>query len=346
MKTALEKLQEVDFVSMDWNSSEAQVESLQISGVPRVNRSPSSLQKVVSASVHRQQRSSDDSSSQEDRLDPMQGMLTKLAQSLGGQCQGSAGYVPFPTQQPTGGAVTGTVSAGVAQAPDLNQLLSLLIMQNLAQQQDSSSSKNGKKKNKKKAKDSSSEQDSSGTDSEVGGSNSITTSFERFEKLKERRVRAPRKIIRAFRSRAVKKLRIRPGRSIAYEDLWSARMFYKCKSMGKIAWVILEVMQNLEDSQPDVAYATAIRGWQAIKQFAIDGGSWRAAWPLTLLEDPTGIDEFGGTEEDLAVVGGLLRARQDLREKVKPYKKNQDVDEEDKDEEHAEANKNKKGGKK
>ena len=58
------------------------------------------------------------------------------------------------------------------------------------------------------------------------------------------------------------------------------------RSMGRVAFALCEVMERMELEEWDVAYATAVQLYKAIKQYLIDQGSWRAAWPLTLLEDP------------------------------------------------------------
>ena len=47
-------------------------------------------------------------------------------------------------------------------------------------------------------------------------------------------------------------------------------------------------------------------------QFCLDGGSWKAAWVSTTVEDPYGSVEFGGAEEELNIVAGLLKAKQEL----------------------------------
>ena len=51
-------------------------------------------------------------------------------------------------------------------------------------------------------------------------------------------------------------------------------------------------------------------------------GSWKAAWVLTTVEDPYGSVEFGGTEEELNIVAGLLKAKQELASSVNAAKPN------------------------
>ena len=60
-----------------------------------------------------------------------------------------------------------------------------------------------------------------------------------------------------------------------------------------------------------------MQGVKALYQFALDGGSWRTAWALTLLEDPYDRPRFAGEESELATVTGFLRAQDDLDERIK-----------------------------
>ena len=60
-----------------------------------------------------------------------------------------------------------------------------------------------------------------------------------------------------------------------------------------------------------------MQGLKASHQFALDSGSWKAAWELTLLGDPYQGPEFGGDPSELTVVGGYLKAADELRERVR-----------------------------
>ena len=80
--------------------------------------------------------------------------------------------------------------------------------------------------------------------------------------------------------------------------------------------MLAEAMEYHEIGQHDIAYATVVQLYKSLHQFVVDRGSWKAAWLLTLLEDPYGSEEFGGSPEELAVVGGHLKATSDLHEKV------------------------------
>ena len=104
-----------------------------------------------------------------------------------------------------------------------------------------------------------------------------------------------------------------PGHAWRYSDLWKEKTFYKCKSVGRLGHGLLEIIQRFEQNEPMVAWATAIQLWTACHQFALDAGSWKTAWVLTLLEDPFEVEEFGGTEEELSITAGFLRSKADLK---------------------------------
>ena len=114
----------------------------------------------------------------------------------------------------------------------------------------------------------------------------------------------------------MQKLRVRPGQNWSYEDYWKTLPVGRHKTIGRILFVLQEVIEYLDLGQPDIAFATVVQLFKALHQFLVDGGSWKAAWLLTLMEDPYGEEEFGGTSEELAVVGGHLKASAELWEKV------------------------------
>ena len=94
--------------------------------------------------------------------------------------------------------------------------------------------------------------------------------------------------------------------------------FQNFRSVGRCAYLFSEIIEECERSQ-DVAIiqATAIQALKSSHQFAIDGGSWRAAFALSLFVDPYGKEVFGGSEEELSTVVGYLKAQDDLQERVK-----------------------------
>ena len=72
----------------------------------------------------------------------------------------------------------------------------------------------------------------------------------------------------------------------------------------------------MEQGRADIGYATIVQLYKSLHQYVLDKGNWKAAWLLSLLEDPYGSDSFGGDDDELAVIGGKLRADMDLWEKV------------------------------
>ena len=81
-------------------------------------------------------------------------------------------------------------------------------------------------------------------------------------------------------------------------------------------FVLAEILERFEMGEGEVAWASTVQLYKSLHQFLIDGGDWRVAWDLTLLEDPFGADAFGGSDSELAIIGGHLKATSDLSEKV------------------------------
>ena len=85
--------------------------------------------------------------------------------------------------------------------------------------------------------------------------------------------------------------------------------------MGRVGYALAEVIQEHAAGNPDAACATAIQLYKAVCQMAVDQGDWRAAWPLTFLDDPYLTPQHTSANE-LDVVGGMLKAKADLKQKV------------------------------
>ena len=67
-------------------------------------------------------------------------------------------------------------------------------------------------------------------------------------------------------------------------------------------------------------HLAAVQALKSCHQFALDGGDWKAAWPLAQVRDPYKHTAFGGTETALNLVAGLLRAEADLHNRVRHTK--------------------------
>jgi len=137
-------------------------------------------------------------------------------------------------------------------------------------------------------------------------------------KLKKSRLTKPKSIISRFREDIKEELNVRGGDLWKYRDLWDKTSFRNFRSIGRAGFILLEIIEQMDAGKPEVAHATAIQGWKAIRQFTLDQGSWQASWPLSLLPDPYEQNEWGGTHEEMAAVAGFLRAKADLKEKVHP----------------------------
>ena len=205
--------------------------------------------------------------------------------------QFSQGAPPAPTQPPP--------------AMTQDAMMQMLMMSQLTQQY-------AKARKKKKGQGSSSDSMSGG--GERG--NTAIDAIHRYSKLKSRRVKHPKKIARRFFKGLLKKHQVKPGDTFSFLQDWESLPIGRFRSMGRISYALCEIMERLQLGQPEIAYATAIQLYKAIHQMLLDGGSWKVAWALTLLEDPYKGAEWGGDEAELASIAGMMKARADLQERV------------------------------
>ena len=160
----------------------------------------------------------------------------------------------------------------------------------------------------------------------LGGDQGVTTSsnviaraFANMETMRSERVDSPESIINPFLREVWDQLGVRtPHQHWQFREHWESQNYTRCRSVGRCAYILAEVVQALYDNQPRVALATAVAGWQGCHQFALDQGSWRAAWPLVRLRDPYARAPFAGSARDLSTVGGFLRAQHDLQDRIGP----------------------------
>jgi len=123
----------------------------------------------------------------------------------------------------------------------------------------------------------------------------------------------------------MEKLGVRPGEPWRSQQLWAKVPWKTFRSVGRLAWGLLEAMEmadrNHDSGRSEKGnrqlQATLIQLYKAAKQFALDGGSWKAAWPLTGLRDPYERDEWGGSASELSVIAGYLKAKDQLRASIR-----------------------------
>ena len=146
--------------------------------------------------------------------------------------------------------------------------------------------------------------------------------YAKLQKLRRQRKKQPWKLNKKFRAHVMRHLNVLPGEAWRYRTYWAAMPFRNFRSVGKLAFLLSEIIQEAEapgeaSHRLAVVQATAVQGLKACHQFALDGGSWKAAWPLTLIPDPYAKEEFGGSPEELGAIASWLKTTAELKEKVK-----------------------------
>jgi len=149
------------------------------------------------------------------------------------------------------------------------------------------------------------------------GRNQITRAFNDYQEFQDLRTQDPHRLIREFELDCVREERPREGQVFTYRDVWASDNYTKCRSLGRMTYILQEICEELRKGNTRVAYATAIQGWKAGRQYAQDGNQWRAAWHLTCLPDPFRPKAWRGNAGELAAVGGYLKAESDLVAKIR-----------------------------
>ena len=166
-------------------------------------------------------------------------------------------------------------------------------------------------------------------------------------KLKKNFQNRSLRLAKNFSKHVQEELHVKPNEHWAYREFWEEMPFKQYRSVGRCALLFAEIAQAHEDGNPDLAWALACQSLKACHQFALDGGSWKAAWSLTFQKDPYVQAQWGGSEAELATIANHLKAENELKEKLKqvPRKWNQKTGDPEDQQEEGEAPKGKGKGK-
>eukprot|EP00427_Karlodinium_veneficum_P062588 CAMPEP_0169333574 /NCGR_PEP_ID=MMETSP1017-20121227/15331_1 /TAXON_ID=342587 /ORGANISM="Karlodinium micrum, Strain CCMP2283" /LENGTH=463 /DNA_ID=CAMNT_0009428803 /DNA_START=44 /DNA_END=1435 /DNA_ORIENTATION=- len=177
-----------------------------------------------------------------------------------------------------------------------------------------------------------------------GGANQIARGFERMDGLIAELDLNPGKIVNEFREMIIRDRDIKPGEHWSYKDYWRTQQYGRFRSVGRMTYGLASILDSFEAGKPEVARAKAIQLWKAGHQFALDQGSWKAAWLMSRQDDPFKAKEFPGTAQELSTVGGYMKSQADLKARItNPYALSQPQDDEEQEEGPAEAETKPKG---
>ena len=187
------------------------------------------------------------------RADPL------IAESVERRTRGES---PLPARRATTGTPSARDVAGTAAPANANEaLIQLLLLKELR----------GQKRGEE------GETSSSGGD-DLSGAKAlkVATSYRMYTRLKKRRFKNPRCINRRFQRSVMERLGAEKGDSWKYHDFWKKVNWRNFRSMGRSAWILLEIIQLCSKASTqhdlDVVQATAVQGVKALHQFALDGG--------------------------------------------------------------------------
>ena len=156
-----------------------------------------------------------------------------------------------------------------------------------------------------------------GDGSALGGRSTIARGFDDYRRLKAERKSNPVGIIKDFAEEAKEKVGAEIGDRWRYKDLWKLEDYSHDQSMGRVAFLLCEAVEQGTQGRHDLATATNILAWKAIHQYVRDRKSWKNAWPLTTLVDPYRPTAWAGNDRELVVVAGLGQAEETLRARLK-----------------------------
>ena len=139
-------------------------------------------------------------------------------------------------------------------------------------------------------------------------------------RLHRRIKRRPGSICKKFEKEITTELGIVPGQPwtlrqwLAKQPWGKFRGIYRCAIQDAIAY------EYLRNGQHEVAAAQLAQNMKSKIQSVLQGGDWSAAWLLTGIADPLTKKEWGGTQEEMAVVSEYVNALAKLKKKVKEAK--------------------------
>ncbi len=105
------------------------------------------------------------------------------------------------------------------------------------------------------------------------------------------------------------------GKPFRWIDRNRAIRWKKFSSIRRCDWMICSILEELDAGNAELARARCVQCLKAMAEFS-NVGSWRAAWPLTHLQDPLEHYRHGGTEAEMETVLAWLRTQDDLKAKV------------------------------
>ena len=147
--------------------------------------------------------------------------------------------------------------------------------------------------------------------------NATVRAFSAMDHMRRCRLDTPAQIITQFRQECMEELNVRGHQHWAYEGVWQKQNYAQCRSVGRCAYILTEIVELLDQGKAAEAHATSIQAWKALAQFSLDGQSWRAAWPLTGLPDPYSRKEFAGTPAELSTVAAYLKGLEALKTSIR-----------------------------
>ena len=178
---------------------------------------------------------------------------------------------------------------------DMNQLLTALLVRELG---------HGRKK---KREDSSSDSDRQG----ASGLRALNDKH----KIDRRIVKRPRKLFLSFESDIREELGIVPGQAWTVVDWWRRVPWRRQKGISRCALILTRIYEYLRRGEYDSATAQTAQALKAMKQVALDDGSWDTAWLLTGLRDLLRGETFAGDFAEMSAISAYRRSLKELEQK-------------------------------
>jgi hypothetical protein len=119
-----------------------------------------------------------------------------------------------------------------------------------------------------------------------------------------------------FREECIGIRRPKANEAWTYKEIWDKQNYRGCSAVGRMAYILQEVVELLDRGQVSQAHATAVLGWRAAHQHSLDGSSWKAAWHLTGLPDPYSPQKWGGSMQQLSAVAAYMKAEATIKSQI------------------------------
>ena len=102
--------------------------------------------------------------------------------------------------------------------------------------------------------------------------NALRKAFSQYEELRHQRTEQPDIVIHRFHHRCLERRRPRQGEAWLFRDLWEKEDYTRCRSVGRLTFLLQEIAEEMFRGNVKTALATTLLAWEAGHQYGAQRG--------------------------------------------------------------------------